>query len=96
MDRHERKCWDCGNTATHNSRVVPGVRCKLCGSQDTRAIKDKKPTPLEPTPTQLHSACLSFRHDYGLMNEQAREELRFLALEWFRAWQREGLTKDAK
>jgi hypothetical protein len=90
-DLHERKCWSCGNVAEHADRVVPHVLCRICGSQDTRATK--KPKPFEPTKAQLHSACLSYRHDYGVMDEQARESLRFTALEWFRAWQKEGLTR---
>jgi len=44
---------------------------------------------LEPTKTQLHSACLSYRHDYGIIDEQARESLRLTALEWLRVWQKE-------
>lgn len=38
---HERKCWDCGNVATHESSITPGVLCKQCGSQDTRRVKAK-------------------------------------------------------
>lgn len=36
---HLRKCWDCGTTNEHQSRITPGVLCPKCGSQDTRAVK---------------------------------------------------------
>jgi len=39
MPLHSRKCWHCGNVAEHKDNIVPEVNCKLCGSQDTRAIK---------------------------------------------------------
>ncbi len=43
-EKHLRKCWDCGTTNEHESRIVPGVLCPKCGSQDTRAIRaDHKP-----------------------------------------------------
>ena len=40
----------------------------------------------DPTTAELHSACLSYRHDYGVMDDQARESLRATAREWWRAW----------
>lgn len=46
MTNHQRRCWDCGNVATHSDNVVPEVLCKKCGSQDTRLLK----SPSEPTP----------------------------------------------
>jgi len=45
---HQRKCWDCGNVAGHESDVVPGVLCKRCGSQDTRRTKNKSDTKYVP------------------------------------------------
>lgn len=44
---HERKCWDCGNIAEHESDITPGVLCKRCGSQDTRRTKKAKRTPTD-------------------------------------------------
>lgn len=38
-ERHERRCWDCGNVAKHADAVVPAVLCTRCGSQDTRRTK---------------------------------------------------------
>lgn len=40
----------------------------------------------EPTPAQLDSACMSFRHDFGLLDEDERASVRFEAREWLRAW----------
>jgi hypothetical protein len=48
----------------------------------------------KPTPAQIDSACLSYRHDYGLLLEPERAKLRFQALEWLRAWQKEGAGCD--
>jgi hypothetical protein len=31
---------------------------------------------------------MSFRHDFGLMDEQQREALRFQASEWAHAWEK--------
>jgi DNA-directed RNA polymerase subunit RPC12/RpoP len=38
-NQHMRKCWTCGNVAEHEDSVTPWVRCKKCGSQDTRQVK---------------------------------------------------------
>ncbi len=57
-------------------------------SQDTALTTTRK--LLAPSPAQLHSACLAYRHDYGVMDEHAREPLRTTALEWFKVWQKEG------
>ena len=48
----------------------------------------------KPTPKQLESACLSFRHDYGLLDEEERKMVRFQAMEWLTAWQKEGMGSD--
>lgn len=48
----------------------------------------------KPTPAQIDSACLSYRHDYGLMLEPDRARLRFQALEWLHAWHKEGAGCD--
>ncbi len=42
-----------------------------------------------PTPAQLNSACMSYRHDFGLMEEDERERLRWSAKEWLHAWRKE-------
>lgn len=48
----------------------------------------------KPTEAQVNSACLSFRHDFGLLPESNRQQERFIALEWLRAWQKEGAGAD--
>ena len=40
----------------------------------------------EPTQSEVYSACLSFRHDFGLLAGDEREAVRLDALEWRRAW----------
>lgn len=42
MMNHQRKCFDCGNVATHSDNIVPEVLCKVCRSQDTRAMPPSK------------------------------------------------------
>ena len=56
---------------------VPEVPCSigLCG-QDVTA-------------KQINSACLSYRHDFGLMTIDEKNSLQFQAIEWLRAWQKE-------
>jgi NTP pyrophosphatase (non-canonical NTP hydrolase) len=40
----------------------------------------------EPTDAQINSACMSFRHDFGLLSADERAKVRFEAREWLRAW----------
>jgi hypothetical protein len=47
-----------------------------------------------PTEAQINSACMSYRHDYGLLTGDERKMVRFQALEWLRAWQKEGIGAD--
>jgi hypothetical protein len=42
------------------------------------------------TDAQIESACLSFRHDYGLMTPPEQKALRFYATEWLAAWKKCG------
>lgn len=48
-----------------------------------------------PTEAQINSACLSYRHDYGLLNEEERKMVRFQAVEWLNAWLKEGIGCDS-
>jgi len=45
----------------------------------------------QPTLKQLNSICLTYRHDYGILDDQARELLRDRALEKF-----ESLAKESQ
>lgn len=49
---------------------------------------------MKPTEAQVDSACLSFSHDFGLLPEGDRNQLRFLAREWLHAWLKEGIGCD--
>ena len=40
------------------------------------------------TAPELADACLSYRHDYGLMSVEDREAMRWQAAEWFRCLRR--------
>ena len=90
MNPCRRKCWTCGNIADHLDDITPHVCCSKCGSQDTRLLKTQ-PVLRDPSPRQLRSACLSFRHDYGLLSDTDKAHVEFIAVEWLRAWQKEGL-----
>lgn len=59
------------------------------------AFPASMPVVFIPTLPQTHSACLSYRHDYGILDEQARESLRETALDWWEAWNKEGVFKSA-
>jgi len=61
---------------------------------DSESAERKKPVFI-PTVPQTHSACLSYRHDYGILDDQARESLRETALDWWEAWNKEGVFKSA-
>ena len=69
----------------------PAEPFQFCEVQDTRLIK--QPTVLrDPTSSQLGSACLSYRHDYGLMSQLEKAKLEAIAIDWLRAWQKEGMV----
>lgn len=40
----------------------------------------------KPTESELESACLRFRHDYGLLSDDERKKVKNEALAWFDAW----------
>lgn len=42
-----------------------------------------------PTEAQVASACMSYRHDFGLMDAAQRQSLMFVAREWLHAWRKE-------
>lgn len=48
------------------------------------------------TPKQIDSACMSFRHDFGLLDEKKREDTRFAAKYWLEAWMKEGMAFDVE
>lgn len=42
-----------------------------------------------PTREQIDSICLSYRHDFGLLNKQHQDLLRVEAVFWLEAWLKE-------
>jgi hypothetical protein len=42
----------------------------------------------EPTEEQIDNACMWFRHDFGLFDEEEKKIARFHAKEWLRAWRK--------
>lgn len=39
-----------------------------------------------PTDEQVRSACLSYRHDFGLLSPKEQASVEFQAREWLHAW----------
>jgi hypothetical protein len=44
---------------------------------------------VKPTDAQVASACLSYRHDFGLLPDDERARVMFQAREWLHAWKKE-------
>lgn len=60
-------------------------------SMTSRGIqKDATIPKLHPTAQQINSACISYDHTFGLMSKDEQERTRSQAMEWLRAWQKEG------
>jgi hypothetical protein len=43
---------------------------------------------LTPTDDQIESACLSYRHDFGLLELAEQSKIKYAGLEWLLAWQK--------
>lgn len=43
---------------------------------------------LEQKLNYINSACLSYRHDFGLLSNREQEDLKFTAKEWLIAWEK--------
>ena len=48
------------------------------------------------TQKQIASACLSFRHDFGLLPAAEQSQVMWSAQEWWKAWQKEGCITRAE
>lgn len=46
----------------------------------------------EPTKAEIDSVCFSYRHDFGLLDEDDKELTRWMAKEWLHAW-RKGMNE---
>lgn len=54
------------------------------------ALAPAQPAPqVVPTDAQVASACLSYRHDFGLLDEVNRAAMMWQAKEWLHAWRKE-------
>ena len=40
----------------------------------------------DPSGMDVRNACMSYRHDFGLLPDAEKKELEFDAREWLRAW----------
>jgi len=84
--------------------AAPAQRCAECecknGGSECRWIKGAQGSgdcggrAHNATEEQVDSACLSYRHDFGLLPEGDRNQLRFEAREWLHAWLKEGIGCD--
>jgi hypothetical protein len=45
-------------------------------------------TELRPTDDQIESACLSYSHDFGLLDVAEQSKVKYAGLEWLLAWQK--------
>jgi hypothetical protein len=41
---------------------------------------------IEVTGRDIHDACMSYRHDYGILPAEAQEQLREEAINWLLIW----------
>ncbi len=75
----------------HNAVVSTTQAAPILSTQTTAS--------LELSDSQIASACLSFRHDFGLLTETERKMMMFVAREWERAFNKErdfaNITKEA-
>ena len=53
------------------------------------ALPDQRVSGWQPTDAQVRSACLSYRHDFGLLTVAEAAIVKSEAREWLRAWQKE-------
>lgn len=66
-----------GLTERYGWQINPSLRFPV------GKLAKKVSSPL--TEKEVDDACLSFRHDFGLMSEKEQDAMRFQAKEWFRS-----------
>jgi hypothetical protein len=87
-------CVDCGAEAPYNLKGDDAASI-----WNTRADLSRKPTrcaecdcdnppKLTPTDDQIANACLSYRHDFGLLEVAEQSKVKYAGLEWLLAWQK--------
>lgn len=74
----------------NDCRIVYSVAA-LEALQETNAAQAKRIAELEAplTDAQIESACLSYRHDFWLLDENKQASLVATAKEWYRAFGKE-------
>jgi hypothetical protein len=72
---------------------IERLRAALTPSQQSGA-GEVEPVAWRPTDEQVQSACLSYRHDFGLLTVADAAIVKSEAREWLRAWQKEGAGVD--
>lgn len=60
---------------------------------DSRSAQDRRSAcdgllSAEPTRAQVFDACLSYRHDFGIMDKEKAMSLQYEAMEWLRCWRK--------
>lgn len=106
MTEVPKPCPFCGGKPTQDHWAQKYMECKKCDTYgpncewpETAAEAWNRRADLSvaetPTPEQLKSACLSFRHDYGLMGESQKRDIEKEALDWWRCIARALSEGDA-
>lgn len=69
---------------------------RVTAAWNRRALLPAHPEPdagrVEVPDEMVNSACMSYRHDFGLLPKLDQEALRRTARFWLEAWQKEGLA----
>lgn len=86
------EAWDESTTARISAQglvdaiaYVSDLEARL---EKAEAERDAPTLPESLTPEQLGDACLSYRHDFGLLDSGEQFSLRWQAAEWWRALSR--------
>jgi len=81
-------------TCVTDMRLAATEIKRLSALQQSAASTDAPVGWQEPTDAQLSSACMSYRHDYGLLDATAQQTMKWQAKEWLIAWRKEGFGCD--
>jgi hypothetical protein len=98
-DRDELRAakWAEKHTDTMNDMVQMGMaRDEAMARAEAAEAEGARLREWTPTDDQVASACLSYRHDFGLMDGSARDGLMWQAKEWLRAWRKEFAALQPK
>jgi soluble cytochrome b562 len=60
----------------------PDIQLRAAQALRTAIAEAEKQEKQELTHEQIDSACLSYRHDFGLLSVAEQDEIRFQATEW--------------